>query len=217
MQPQRDHKTTLKTKVEAMQLSIPILYLFPCPSDESAIVIMPNLRFLRFLLLLLATISFLQLVVGLPRIDDQDIDLDFDPVDEQEAQVSINRPNTTAPPDTPIAALVFSGSPGPKRCRGSAFLDLELPRPAARHATPICYNLRVPASCAVFVATKEDGCEARLFTERGCNTFVNLAVFLPEPRAVGGYFRSLSIRCGVVSVEPPPLSFPGMQHVPVGT
>ncbi len=120
-------------------------------------------------------------------------------------QVSINQPSAWPETEVPITATLFVGAQGPKSCRGSPMLSLSLPSPGSLHPTPVGYDLPEPASCAVFMATKQDGCETRLFADKGCGTFVNLAVFLPEYRAVGGFFRSLSIRCGVESVEPPPL------------
>lgn len=58
----------------------------------------------------------------------------------------------------------------------------------------------------MFMANKEDGCEAKLFNDVGCPegnqtaSYVNTVVFMPEQRAVGGMWKSISIRCGV---EPP--------------
>ena len=127
-------------------------------------------------------------------------------------QVQINKPDTTSEVDIPIKAELFIGAQGPKSCRGSPMVELNLPKPGALHTSPVCYDFPEPASCAIFMAGKEDGCEAKLFIEHGCKTFVNLAVFLPEERAVGGFFRSMSVRCGVEAVEPPPLRLPGMRQ-----
>lgn len=38
---------------------------------------------------------------------------------------------------------------------------------------------------------------ARLFAEAGCRMFVNLVVFVPEERTVGGVWRSMAVQCGV--------------------
>jgi hypothetical protein len=127
------------------------------------------------------------------------------------SQVSINHPNETSTSDVPIRVAIFSGSPGTKRCHGTAMLEFTLTRPGSLHAVPMCYDLPTPASCGVFIAGQGDGCEARLFSENRCRTFTNLAVFVPEFRTVGGFFRSVSIRCGVQSVQPPSLKLPAPQ------
>jgi hypothetical protein len=69
------------------------------------------------------------------------------------------------------------------------------------------------------VASKEAGCEARLFSEPGCRMYLNTAVFIPEERAVGGQWRSVGVRCGVPapdpeSLGPPPLA--GLMRRPGG-
>ncbi|GAP88245.1 putative sulfate permease ii [Rosellinia necatrix] len=134
-------------------------------------------------------------------------------------QVAINR--TDANPSYPadeetvaISAVLFDGSPGPKDCRGNVILNVGLAKPGAQHSTPTCYNAPGVAQCGHFVANKVDGCEARVFNEPGCRTFANIAVFIPERRAFGGYVRSIEIRCGVVSVTPPPLNLPGLKLPP---
>ncbi|KAI0427906.1 hypothetical protein F5Y09DRAFT_314652 [Xylaria sp. FL1042] len=136
-------------------------------------------------------------------------------------QVAINRTDTNPsnPPSeqpVPISAVLFDGSPGPKDCRGSVVLHIGLTKPGAQHATPTCYNVPVPgvAQCGNFVANKDDGCEARVFSEPDCTTFANLAVFVPEARAFGGYVRSIEITCGIVGVTPPPLALPGLKLPP---
>jgi hypothetical protein len=133
-----------------------------------------------------------------------------DPQDPTQ-QVQINKPDTTSDVDIPITVDLFADAQGPKTCRGSAMVQLALEKPGSLHTTAECHDLPEPASCGVFMAAKDDGCEARLFADRGCRSFVNLVVFLPEYRAVGGFFRSLSIQCGVKGVEPPPLSLPGLK------
>ncbi len=115
-------------------------------------------------------------------------------INESPSDVSL--PNTTLP----IAATVFRGVPGPKNCRGLAMAVLNLPQPAQQYTTEMCYDLAGPAGCGLFVANKADGCEARLFAERRCWGYMNTVVFLPEPRAVGGNWRSMAVRC---RAEPP--------------
>ncbi|GAW20308.1 hypothetical protein ANO14919_098100 [Xylariales sp. No.14919] len=134
-------------------------------------------------------------------------------------QVAINR--TDANPANPpseqpvgISAVLFDGAPGPKDCRGSALLTIRLAKPGAQHARPTCYNVPGVAQCGTFLANKDDGCQARVFSEPDCRTFANLAVFIPEARAFGGYVRSLEVTCGVVSVTPPPLDLPGLELPP---
>ncbi|KAI1123557.1 hypothetical protein F5Y10DRAFT_251609 [Nemania abortiva] len=146
--------------------------------------------------------------------------------DEQEKEapeatenLAINRTDTnpTAPPaeqPVPISALLFAGAPGPKACRGTVVLSINLAKPGMQHATPRCYNVPGVAQCGNFVANKDDGCQARIFAEPDCRTFSNLAVFIPETRAFGGYVRSVEVRCGVVSTAPPPLNLPGLQLPP---
>lgn len=115
----------------------------------------------------------------------------------------------SAGPVIPISAMIFKSSPGPKVCRGSVMLDINIPKPPP--TAPACYNTPEVASCAVFAANMEDGCQARIFAEPNCFSFVNLAVFTPEKRPVGGSFRSVEITCGVVSVQPAPLNLPGLK------
>lgn len=47
--------------------------------------------------------------------------------------------------------------------------------------------------------SKHEGCEAMLFAERGCRMYVNTVVFRAarEAKPVGGWWRSLRVRCGV--------------------
>ncbi|KAI2466892.1 hypothetical protein F4781DRAFT_334822 [Annulohypoxylon bovei var. microspora] len=117
-------------------------------------------------------------------------------------------------PVVPIAALLFSGSPGPKDCRGTVMAKVQLPKPGSQHSTPTCYNVPGIAQCATFVANMDDGCEARLFNEPNCLTFSNLAVFTPEQKAYGGLLRSIEITCGIKGVTPPPLNLPGLELPP---
>ena len=113
----------------------------------------------------------------------------------------------------PISAILFSGAPGPKECRGRPMLNVSLSKPGSRHSTPTCYNVTGTgtAQCGNLVANKDDGCEARLFSEPDCLTFVNVAVFVPERKNLGGYMRSIEIRCGVDGAMPAPLNLPGLE------
>ncbi|KAI2609947.1 uncharacterized protein GGS25DRAFT_240218 [Hypoxylon fragiforme] len=137
-------------------------------------------------------------------------------------QVDINLLNGTTTAGQPeptepvisIAALLFSGPPGPKNCRGTVITNVQLPKPGSQHSTPKCYNMPGIAQCGTFVANQDDGCQARLFNEPNCLTFANLAVFTPEQRAVGGLFRSIEITCGIKGETPPPLNLPGMKLPP---
>ncbi|KAI1354837.1 hypothetical protein F5Y01DRAFT_272835 [Xylaria sp. FL0043] len=145
-----------------------------------------------------------------------------DPDASDTEKVAINRtdanPSISSPEQpVPISAILFDGSPGPKACRGNVVLSISLTKPGAQHATPTCYNVPgVPgvAQCGNFRANKDDGCEARVFSEPDCRTFANLAVFVPDAKPFGGYVRSLEITCGVVGVTPPPLDLPGLKMPP---
>ncbi|GKT56584.1 sulfate permease II [Colletotrichum tofieldiae] len=136
-------------------------------------------------------------------------------------QVDITQPNTTLPPPQeikppiPITVQLFPSSPGVKTCRGSSFVDMELPGNASTE--PVfttkdgqCYNLPGTAQCGIFMGNKADGCEAKLFRGERCTAFSNVAVFQDELRPVGGFFASMSIKCGIVPVEPKPLSLGGL-------
>ncbi|KAH6678729.1 hypothetical protein B0J14DRAFT_330818 [Halenospora varia] len=136
-------------------------------------------------------------------------------IEEDTGAVSINQAPISTNLDIPITAQFFAGAPGPKQCRGSSLGTINLPKPATQFLEPKCYNMPEPSSCAVFLAGKDDGCEAQLFDQPNCSGFLNLAVFLQELRPMGGRFQSISLRCGVVGVAPPPLNFPGMQ-MPAG-
>lgn len=143
------------------------------------------------------------------------------------AQLSINPPTSDSPPqdngNRTITATLFSGGPGPHACRGHETAVISLPPlPDGLEAVetrPRCYNLPSPSLCGTFVAPKEDGCEGRLFGEPNCIGFVNTAVFMPLPELeggeeggrrakkpvqanVGGYWRSVEIRCGVPPPDP---------------
>ncbi|KAI8626417.1 hypothetical protein F5Y19DRAFT_446484 [Xylariaceae sp. FL1651] len=126
-------------------------------------------------------------------------------------QTGASPSNPPSEPVVPISAILFDGSPGPKDCRGNVILNVGLTKPGAQHSTPTCYNVPGVAQCGNFLANKADGCQARVFNEPNCLTFANIAVFIPETRAFGGYIRSIEITCGVVSKAPPPLNLPGLQ------
>jgi hypothetical protein len=139
---------------------------------------------------------------------------------EDTGQVSINpRPdaaNTAAAPNLPITITIFFGSPGPKTCRGSPVTTLTLPRPpeglGLRRTGSQCYSLpSAGAGCGTFSANKDDGCEARLFAEPSCASYVNTAVFVPETRAVGGLWRSFSVECGIPAPDPATLGEPPLR------
>lgn len=111
---------------------------------------------------------------------------------------------TLGPPPAaqiPILALSYSGSGGPKHCRGSLLQNMGFARPAAQWKTGSCINLPSDARCGVFYSEKGDNCEAQLFNEMDCYnttmTYVNTVVFMPEERAVGALWRSMFVRCGV--------------------
>lgn len=146
-----------------------------------------------------------------------------DITEDTPGQVTINGDptgNTTAGPNLPITATIFSGVPGPSTCRGRVILQLNLPPPPPHSSsssetttttTPTketCYSLPQPAGCGNFLASKDAGCEVRLFSERDCKVYVNTAVFIPEDRAVGGVWRSLAVRCGVPAPDPEALGPP---------
>ncbi|KAK6225609.1 hypothetical protein QIS74_01656 [Colletotrichum tabaci] len=120
-----------------------------------------------------------------------------------------------AKPPIPITVRLFPSAPGVKTCRGSPFVDMALPADASRQPTFTtrdgqCYNLPGTAQCGLFAGNKADGCEARLFRGERCTAFSNVAVFQDELRPVGGFFASMSIKCGIVPVEPKPLSLGGL-------
>ncbi|KAI0829158.1 hypothetical protein F5Y06DRAFT_302160 [Hypoxylon sp. FL0890] len=154
-------------------------------------------------------------ISGIPQVD-------VNPPNGTAISSGISTPNSTttesqAQPTEPvvaISALLFSGPPGPKDCRGTVMMNVRLPKPGSQHSTPKCYNVPGIAQCATFVANMDDGCQARLFNEPNCLTFANLAVFTPEQKAVGGLLRSIEITCGIKGVTPPPLNLPGLELPP---
>ncbi|KZM27453.1 hypothetical protein ST47_g1410 [Ascochyta rabiei] len=105
------------------------------------------------------------------------------------------------PPALQILALSYSGSGGPKHCRGSLLQKTAFERPAAQWKDGSCINLPGDARCGVFYAEKGDNCEAQLFNEADCSntsmSYVNTVVFMPEERPVGALWRSMWVKCGV--------------------
>jgi len=101
----------------------------------------------------------------------------------------------------PILALSYSGSGGPKHCRGSLLQKIAFARPAAQWKNGSCINLPGDAQCGVFYSEKDDNCEAQLFNEADCynttTSYVNTVVFMPEERPVGALWRSMFVKCGV--------------------
>lgn len=134
-------------------------------------------------------------------------------VQEDSGQVTINpdpTSNNTTPADLLTMATIFSGVPGPSKCRGSVVLRLGIPPPVQKGERR-CYNHLQPVGCGNFVASKEAGCEARLFAEPNCQMYLNTAVFIPEDRAVGGWWRSMEVRCGIPAPNPDTLGQPPLQ------
>ncbi|KAF1998511.1 hypothetical protein P154DRAFT_546808 [Amniculicola lignicola CBS 123094] len=105
----------------------------------------------------------------------------------------------------PILALSYTGSGGPKHCRGSLIQKLNVPPPASDWTNGTCVDLSSEANCGVFIANKDDHCEAQLFNMAGCynttRTYVNTVVFMPEERPVGARWSSMFVRCGIVVSE----------------
>jgi hypothetical protein len=136
------------------------------------------------------------------------------PANTEQVSISTNLSDSPSEQPVPITALLFNGSPGPKDCRGNVVLNISLTKPVVSHSRPTCYNVPGVAQCGNFLANEADGCQARVFSEPDCLTFANVAVFVPEVRAFGGYMRSVEITCGVVSEAPPPLKLPGFRVPP---
>lgn len=134
-------------------------------------------------------------------------------VDQDTGQVTITKPpgdNGTV--SIPIRAMIYHGVPGPKDCRGGPMGVVEIPGPGKALAGQgeRCYDLAETANCGVFMSNKADGCEARLFSDLGCRNedFVNIVVFMPEYRSIGGVWKSMGIRCGVPEPDPATLGEP---------
>lgn len=173
------------------------------------------------LLLLLTVLNQLQIALAAPQLPSGA------KIQEDTGQVTINGDpsgvdNSPSIPNLSIRATIFSGSPGPKSCRGQVLMSLNIPRlpdmiettdEPSGSALAQCYNLPAPAGCGNFVANKEDGCEVRLFAEPYCRLYMNTAVFIPQRRAVGGSWRSISVRCGVPAPDPATLGAPPLQDM----
>ena len=117
-------------------------------------------------------------------------------------------PPSPAPPKAaqmPILAMSFSGSGGPKHCRGTMIHKMQFAPPAANWKEGACINLPSEARCGVFFAGKDDHCEAQLFNSDNCRnnsmTYVNTVVFMPEERPVGALWSSMWVKCGVETPE----------------
>lgn len=124
------------------------------------------------------------------------------------------QPEEPPEPTIPIKAVFYSGSEGPKTCRGHVLAVINLPKPAGM-GTPgpaQCYNFpgEQYSGCANFMANKVDGCAAKVFGETNCRTYLNTAAFMAEDRAVGGHWRSVEVQCGIPEPDPATLGKPPM-------
>ncbi|KAJ6199812.1 hypothetical protein J3E72DRAFT_393303 [Bipolaris maydis] len=117
------------------------------------------------------------------------------------SRVPAPKPAAPPAPQIPILALTYSGSGGPKHCRGKLLKKSYFPPPLERWKNGTCINLPSEARCGVFFSNKGDNCEAALFNEGDClnttSTYINTVVFMPEERAVGALWKSMWVRCGV--------------------
>lgn len=130
-------------------------------------------------------------------------------------KVSIQPPTAAEKePFVPVQATFYSGSEGPKACRGHAIAVIDLAKPQASGVPgPIqCYNFPnlAASGCATFKANKVDGCLASVFAETDCRTYMNTAAFMPENRPVGGNWRSVKVQCGLPEPDPATLGKPPM-------
>lgn len=139
-------------------------------------------------------------------IGDQETSASTSSVDEGYIEADLTshpvaRPTPQPVPQVPILALSYSGSGGPKHCRGSVLQKISFARPAEQWKNGSCVNLPSDARCGVFYSEKGDNCEAQLFSEADCSntttTYVNTVVFMPEERPVGALWRSMFVKCGV--------------------
>lgn len=110
------------------------------------------------------------------------------------------RPPPSAP-QIPIVALSYSGSGGPKHCRGKVLQQMRFPPPLEQWKNGTCINVPSEARCGLFLSSKGDNCEAQLFNVPDCynstKTYVNTVVFMPEERPVGALWSSMYVKCGV--------------------
>ncbi|KAH9876539.1 hypothetical protein J1614_003670 [Plenodomus biglobosus] len=114
---------------------------------------------------------------------------------------TVPTPRPPTPPRLPILALTYSGSGGPKHCRGELIQKTHFPPPLERWKNGTCIDLPSEARCGVFFSGKGDNCEAQLFNMANCynttRTYINTVVFMPEERPVGALWSSMFVRCGV--------------------
>lgn len=126
-----------------------------------------------------------------------------------ETQAALPKDHSTPNFQPHIFILSYSGSGGPKHCRGQLIQKLSIPQPAGARENGSCVSLPSEARCGVFWAGKNDKCEAELFTMPNCfnttSTYVNTVVFMPEERTVGAKWTSMYVKCGVDASEPGPL------------
>jgi hypothetical protein len=113
----------------------------------------------------------------------------------------VRTPRPPQPPQIPVVALSYSGSGGPKHCRGNLVQQQVFAPPLQQWKNGTCVNLPSEARCGVFFSSKGDNCEAQLFNMPDCHnttkTYLNTVVFMPEERAVGALWSSMFVRCGV--------------------
>ncbi|KAI3390662.1 hypothetical protein diail_8899, partial [Diaporthe ilicicola] len=132
----------------------------------------------------------------------------------QDPAPAAQQPQEPPEPFIPIKAVFYSGSEGPKTCRGHVLAVIDMPKPAGRGVPgpAQCYNFPGEqfSGCANFWANKVDGCEARVFGDLNCRTFLNTAAFMAEDRAVGGHWRSVEVQCGIPEPDPATLGKPPM-------
>lgn len=138
--------------------------------------------------------------------------------EDKKGQASLQGPTASQedPPEPPIPikAVFYSGSEGPKTCRGHVLAVINLPKPAGLGVTgeAQCYNFpgEQYSGCANFMANKVDGCVAKVFGDTNCRTYLNTAAFMAEDRAVGGHWRSVEVQCGIPEPDPATLGKPPM-------
>ncbi|KAF3762822.1 hypothetical protein M406DRAFT_223218, partial [Cryphonectria parasitica EP155] len=136
-------------------------------------------------------------------------------VEQDDGQVSIQDANPAQQePFIPIKATFYSGSEGPKACRGGVIAVINMQKPSLPGAptTPQCYNFPSLQSsgCATFLANKADGCEASVYAETNCRSYMNTMAFMPENRPVGGNWRSVKVQCGLPEPDMSTLGKPPM-------
>ncbi|POS73354.1 hypothetical protein DHEL01_v208263 [Diaporthe helianthi] len=117
-------------------------------------------------------------------------------------------------PLIPINAVFYSGSEGPKSCRGHVLAVINLPKPAGTGGPgpAQCFNFpgEQYSGCANFMANKVDGCVAKVFGDTNCRAYLNTVAFMVEDRAVGGRWRSTEVQCGIPEPDPDTLGKPPM-------